>query len=467
MPSPSTLTSAAVIGLASHGAAASGVDLGIDRVGQEGAVVTVVEPRHDRLGRRLRPAPFRLSTTPGRLRLAGVAILLGAVGFGLLGATAAASRRDAAVTAAHQTEPLLVRAVRLHDALADADATASATFVIGGAEPLARRGRYLADIADASTALAQIGRVTSSASERAAVSSIARELPVYTGLVDTARADNRQGFPVGAAYLRQASEVMRSEILPAAARIYAVEGRDLQNRYRSGASRAAVVTFAGTGLLMLAVLIATQVFLARLTRRRLNLPLLAATVGVLAATAWGLLGLSAEQHALSRAQHDGSDPVEVLSAVRALALRAQADEGLSLAARGSGADSLLDFDDSMRRIGSGGGPRPLSDAGIQGLGEQFAAYRRVHSRVVGFEQAGEFTAAADLSVGQKGQELLLADRIRRSLDRLITTGQERFQAAAGDAVDAVDALWLAIPAIALASALAGLYGLRLRMREYR
>jgi len=355
--------------------------------------LVAARPRPGRLRHRLRAIRPRLATTPGRLRLGAVAIVLGSIGFGLIGATAAATRRDAASTAASQTEPLLVRTVRLHDSLADADATASATFVIGGAEPVARRRRYLADIDEASAALAQIGRDTSTAEERAAVLSIARDLPVYTGLIDTARADNRQGYPVGAAYLRQASGLMRGRILPAAASIYAVEGRDLENRYRSGVSPAALVTFAGAALVMLTVLVATQAYLARLTHRRLNLPLVAATVVLLAVAAWGLLGLSAEQRALLRAKRDGSDPVEVLSAVRVLALRAQADEGLSLAARGSGDESLADFDIAMRVLGSGRGSGLLSDAaslvrrhgaaaGIDRLGEQLDAYRRVHGHVV-------------------------------------------------------------------------------------
>jgi len=34
--------------------------------------------------------------------------------------------------------------------------------------------------------------------------------PIYAGEIETARADNRQGFPLGAAYLREASGLMRS-----------------------------------------------------------------------------------------------------------------------------------------------------------------------------------------------------------------------------------------------------------------
>ena len=43
-----------------------------------------------------------------------------------------------------------------------------------------------------------------------------RRLPVYTGEVETARADNRLGLPLGAAYLREASSLMRGTLLPAA-----------------------------------------------------------------------------------------------------------------------------------------------------------------------------------------------------------------------------------------------------------
>ena len=435
-----------------------------------------VRPR-TRVAGMLRP---RLRTTPSRLRLAVAAIVVAALAFGVLGETAATTRRDAARTAATESEPLLVRAVRLHDALADADATASATFVIGGAEPSKRRQRYLTDVTSASSALAVLGRRTDTSPETAAaVATIGRELPLYTGLIETARADNRQGFPVGAAYLRQASTLMRERILPAAAQVYAVEGRRLNSRYREGSSAGPVIAFALVAVLTLAVLIAVQAYLTRLTHRRLNVPLVAATLMFGAVAAWGLLGLAAEQRALLRAQRDGSDPVEVLSAVRVLALRAQADEGLSLAARGSGDASLADFAAAMQMLGvSGASDGLLSDArafadrqgsaaDIRGLSEQFHAYQRIHERVVGLASEGRFTAAADLSVGPSGRELVLADAIRRRLDRLITASQRRFEAAAADASSAVNGLWVAIPLLTCAGALLALFGVRLRLNEYR
>jgi hypothetical protein len=439
------------------------------------ALVPSVRRRRTALSR-LRP---NLHTTPARLRLAAVAILVAALTFGVLGETAATTRRDAARKAATESEPLLLRAVQLHDALSDADATASATFVIGGAEPSTRRRRYMSDIAAASAALAVLGRRTDTSPETAgAVAAIGRELPVYTGLIESARANNRQRLPVGAAYLRRASALMRGRILPAAAHVYTFQGRLLSRRYQSGASAGAVALFFVAALVVIAVLVAVQTYFTRLTHRRLNLPLLAGTLVFGALAAWGLLGLTAERRALLRAQRNGSDPVEVLSAVRALALRAQADEGLSLTARGSGEVSVADFETTLSMLGvsRGGGllaaARELeaqhgSEADVRRLSHQFDSYQRVHARVLSLESQGAYSAAANLSVGTSGRELLIADSIGRTLDRLIAASQRRFEVAAAEARSAVRGLWLGIPLLTFAGALLGLYGARQRMSEYR
>ena len=74
---------------------------------------------------------------------------------------------------------------------------------------------------------------------------LSTELPVYTGLVETARADNRLGLPVGAAYLAEASQLMRSRLLPAADALYRQEN-----------ARLAAVYGQATGLPVLGVVVA-------------------------------------------------------------------------------------------------------------------------------------------------------------------------------------------------------------------
>ena len=46
------------------------------------------------------------------------------------------------------------------------------------------------------------------------------QLAVYTGLVETARTNNRAGNPVGSSYLSEASSLMQTQILPDAQRLY-------------------------------------------------------------------------------------------------------------------------------------------------------------------------------------------------------------------------------------------------------
>jgi hypothetical protein len=81
----------------------------------------------------------RLTTTPGRLVLASVLAVAGAVCFGVIATAAERSRAQAAQAVRVETEPLLVQAVTLYTALSDANATVTTTFLQGGLEPPARR----------------------------------------------------------------------------------------------------------------------------------------------------------------------------------------------------------------------------------------------------------------------------------------------------------------------------------------
>src|SRR5438105_8208070 len=84
----------------------------------------------------------RLTTTPGRLVLTSILVVLGAASFGIL-ATGAEQSRERAVRAARTaTEPLLVQAVNLYTSLSEANATVATGLLAGGLEPPAARARY-------------------------------------------------------------------------------------------------------------------------------------------------------------------------------------------------------------------------------------------------------------------------------------------------------------------------------------
>src|SRR6266705_6063378 len=168
-----------------------------------------------------------VTATPGQLRL----LLAGLVSLSLIwGAVAAwvvSQRASGASDVLWTSEPLSLDGQQIYRALSDADATAASAFLSGGLEPIAARHRYLADIA---AAAAHLESATAAAGHSAAARNLATlsaGLPVYTGEVETARADNRLGLPLGAAYLREASSLMRGTLLPAARQISAVASGEL------------------------------------------------------------------------------------------------------------------------------------------------------------------------------------------------------------------------------------------------
>ena len=166
--------------------------------------------------------------------LVSILVVAGAVCFGAIATGAEQARERAAKAARSQTEPLLVQAKNLYTSLSDANATMATGLLSGGVETAANRNRYLGDLAVASAALSALTReagTAGNASEQLAT--IANQLPTYSGLIETARANNRLGFPIGAAYVRAAALLMTSHMLPAADHLYTTEAERLDEDYRT------------------------------------------------------------------------------------------------------------------------------------------------------------------------------------------------------------------------------------------
>jgi hypothetical protein len=167
--------------------------------------------------RRARALRAMSLTTPAQFRLAAGVLVVGLAVLGLVGVQLARDRADAVAAVTDDASQMLVGAEELYVALAGADAAASSAFLGAGLEPRDLRVRYQAAIATATARLTEIAAEPNlSAASRAAIARIAEALPVYSGAVEAARANNRWEFPVGAAHLRQASDTMVATILPAA-----------------------------------------------------------------------------------------------------------------------------------------------------------------------------------------------------------------------------------------------------------
>ena len=419
-----------------------------------------------------------LATTPGRLRLAAVLLALTAIAFGLVARHAAGERREA-VRSVDATERLLRSAVDLSISLSNTHAIAAFGFLRAGPEQPESLRRYQDALAQSGLAVAEIARAIGASPDRGpAVRRITRTLPTYAGLIGSARSNSRQGYPLGNAYLREASRAMHNVMLPSARALYAIDARDLTRGYHEGVSGGLLVAAGLAGGALLAALAWTQRFLTRVTRRMINPALAVATLLLLGLAVWLGVAFTVQHDALARAQRTGSDPVELLTAARILASRAQADESIALAARGGG-EGEARLQDVDRRFLEVTGPIPGllihaaagSGASVTPIEDAYQRYLTAHREVVKQLKIGDFDAALTLAVqdgaGDGPSTAAASESLNRTLDRGVRRAQERFEAARERADRALNGLSAGIPAVISLSVLLALFGVRQRLEEYR
>lgn len=271
-----------------------------------------------------------LSGTPGRLTAAGAVSVVACLLFGLV-AFSAVSNRSNAIADARSHAAQLVRIQDIRSNATQADAAATNAFLVGGLEPADERKSYDDGIAGAT---ADIAAAAGSTSDAAVLAKTNQGLAKYAGLIESARANNRQGFPIGAAYLRQASNLLRTDVLPPLAQAVAVEQAKITKAY-SNAARAESVQVAIL-LFAVAVLLFVQVWLSLKTRRLLNTNLVAATAIVIVAGVIGMGLMTLAEHSATDVRSGSLANTIGLATVRTDAFAAKSAESLTLINRGSG-----------------------------------------------------------------------------------------------------------------------------------
>ncbi|MDT5133867.1 MAG: hypothetical protein QOE41_3178, partial [Mycobacterium sp.] len=218
-------------------------------------------------------------TTPGVVGIIAIAVAAGCVIAGLVCGAQLDGRIDGSHAVLDRSEPLAYAAQNLYAALSAADAAAASAYLSGGIETTANQERYRTALADASEALADSAAGATDVDTRAAMADISAQLAAYTGLVESARANNRQGFAIGSGYLREASSLMRTALLPGAERIYVsnLATVDAEQRAVGSTPTVALVLL----VLVLVVIGVGSAILIRRTNRQFNIGLVVAAAVVL------------------------------------------------------------------------------------------------------------------------------------------------------------------------------------------
>ena len=424
-----------------------------------------------------------MRTTPGLL----IGVTVGLVVLGLasaaVGLLAVAHRSDRVGDVRTVSGPLSVHALDIYRSLSDADASAATAFLANGAETPALRKRYLDDIARAGSALSLALRATDNESDPSSRSEarlrlLVVQLPVYTGLVETARADNRQRLTIGAAYLREASGLMRGTLLPAAQDLFTLETGRLAASQRGGADFPALVPV--LGLALLGSLVAAQAFLTRRTNRLINPGLAVATLATVASLLWVTVAFTSAVDHLDTGRRAGSAQFTLLAEARVVALQARADESLTLIARGDGAANERHFVAMLTRlIGKDGASGLLGDARTRsaGIGDQnavgdAAAVARIwlsrHRELRRLDDGGQYSRAVTHALSTAPGSLSAAfEQLDAALGKVIDTTGRRFDGQAGHAAGNLASAQAGIVLPGLIFLAATVLGTRNRIGEYR
>ncbi|WP_018655244.1 hypothetical protein [Actinomadura flavalba] len=460
------------------------------------------------------PAPGRRGvrralprTAAGRVRALAAAVVVALAATLAVTWAAVADARDGVRVIGRDAGPQVVATGDLYFQLTDMDAQLASALLIGRAEDLGVRradaiARYDANRARAGAALLTAARLADERSEEETARDLLSGLGRYERLASQAllldQQDAHAAGPPSArvtAVYRQATDLMKLDLLPKAYNLTLDNGTLVRHTYedRRSAVRAGTVAVVVTGVLLLALLVALQVFLTVRFRRLLNPALALATLLVVGLTGLSTVMLLGQAERLRTAKEDGFDSILALSRTRAISNSAYADQTRYLLDPGRAdtyeqvffsksqsvlylrAGNLAAYNDAVQRQSGNG--RYLGflgvEAGRQGIPGQRAALARV---VVGYRafQADDRRLRQLTGAGERGRAVAARLGEARgfaaydaSLVRLAALHQDVFDDAIRDGEDGSRYWEYGLPAAGLAVIVLVLLGVRPRLAEYR
>jgi hypothetical protein len=424
------------------------------------------------------------TTEPGRLRIIGAVLALLVVAFGAVTAWQMTERSAAADNVLHSSQPLSASAADIYRSLADANTAASSGFLAGGQEPEGTREQYERDIRTAAAKLITAANSSEPGSPSSrTISQLNRLLPEYKGLIERARANNRQGYPLGGAYLRYANEKMQHEMLPKAQDLYDRENQRLSADYADAKPYpwAAIAL----GLVALGALLWAQRRNYRRTNRVVNHGMAAATAASVVVLLWLSVGHTVARAGLNDSYDHGVRSLNVLRDAQIASLKARGNETLTLVSRGAETTTLPDktnvdlydhsFELDMKALTEGlATAAGLSDdrAGekpVRAATSNMEEWKRRHDKAADANEEGDYQSALDQVIGSADKKPT-SDCFKGVDDNLtlaLTHEETEFRQAASGGLDATTGIPVGAAVLAVLAAAGAVFGVGRRLSEYR
>lgn len=416
------------------------------------------------------PRWWFVSTTPGRIMTIGIVL----AALGVLSAFATSTtinhRQQVLATVLDHTEPLSFAAGRLYTTLSVADAAAATAF-IAQAEPAVVRLRYEQAITDAATAVTRASSGLTDESLVQLLGQLNAELAVYTGLVEIARTNNREGNPVGSSYLSEASGLMQNKILPDAQRLY------LATSVRVDSETTASTQIPAPVILVVATTVVFGAFshrwLARRTRRRVNPGLVVGGLGILIMVVWVGTALTISTTASRSAKDTAAESLRTVTNLAITAQQARADETLSLIRRGDEEVRKQAFTQRIeamhKQLDAYMVRRDAVDKpDLQGASQLLVRWQQANDRINAFISVGNYRAATLIALGKGEDDSTPAfDKLDEALTKAMAQSRNHLRNDVLNAKRGLAGAQVGAVVLSLSAAIAVALGLWPRLKEYR
>ena len=365
-------------------------------------------------------------TTPGVIGIIALAVAACCVLAGLVCGAQLNDRLDERTQVLTRSEPFAYAAQNLYAALSAADAAAASAFLSGGIETAPMRAQYQKALAGASSALADTTAGAGDVETRTALAEISAQLSAYTALVESARANNRQGFVIGSAYLREASSLMQTSLLPGAEKIYTGNLATVEDDQRAIGSLP-ILSLALLALALVAIGIGS-VILYRRTNRQFNIGLVVAAATVVLVIGWIVVATQLAASEIEHSRTEGTVRFEQLAKARILAQQARTVETLELIARGDITAGEKAFHGHLDELGK------LLDAAPTAAKDAVQKWTASHQKQAEAYKAGDYPAAVAQAIGadpsaSAAQFAAVESGLRDGIERTRETLRDRVAAA--------------------------------------
>jgi hypothetical protein len=409
-----------------------------------------------------------LEGTPGRLRLAAAASVVLCLLFALLGANAFRSRGEA-LDAARAGAAQVVRVQGIATNLARADAVVTNAFLQAGAASPVALQQFDGFVADASKAIAEAARAEPGDAD--ALAAVNTSLTRYAASIASANANNRLGNEVGSAYLRQASQLLRTPsndyaaILPTLQSVADTDAARVDDAF--GDAQRSLFVLLAVGLVVLGGLLAVQIWLAGRSRRIFNVPMTAGTVTVFLALLVGGLAMFGSQRAADTVKDTRYAATKALAQARIAGYDAKANESLTLVYRGTGGTYETAWKNQYKVATDNLATAAAAGAGATGS-TALRAWGPVHEQIRGLDDSGSSDAAVRLATQDvNGSSPKTFSGFETATQTALTSEAEAVsEGLAGSHTLLVVLGWLTL-ALGLVAAVLAWRGISERLEEYR